>query len=450
MNRGLQSRLGLAALVAMALALSQAVSLRPGEAQGLGKACSRQETFALAVHGGVVWGAARHARKEAFIGDQLRVGGEALASGRKALDVVANIVAAMEDSGLFNAGKGSIANRAGEIEMDASIMEGRHLGAGAVAAVAKLKNPIAAARSVMDDTPQVMMIGPAAEKRLLEIGAEAVGPDYFLHSGQSFPDLTLPEDLKLVAADPGLPAAISRFAGVWAGVLDGKLNHVLVVERLGSDGGDVVVAVGADEGLGIPEAITLRAPAKFMNQFLIVETQVFRIAYRATEGGELEARLAVKDGGQVSGRLRSRPELLGRSGTVGAVALDRCGDLAAATSTGGFGSKPPGRVGDSPIIGAGTYADNRSAAVSASGHGEAFIRHAVAHEIAARLRHGGQSLAQAAHQVVFEELEPGGGRGGVIAIDKAGAVVMLYNTDGMVRGSTTNRLSPNVATYATD
>ncbi len=106
-------------------------------------------------------------------------------------------------------------------------------------------------------------------------------------------------------------------------------------------------------------------------------------------------------------------------------------------------------IGESPTR-PGTYADNRSAAVSASGHGEAFIRHAVAHEIAARLRHGGLRLAQAAHQVVFEELEPGGGRGGVIAIDKDGAVVMLYNTDGMVRGSTTDRLSPNVATYATD
>lgn len=450
MNWHLQSRPVLAALVAIALTLSQAVSLRPGEAQGLGKACSLQETFALAVHGGVVWGAARRAQKEAFISDQLRLGREALASGRKALDVVATIVAAMEDSGLFNAGKGSVANRAGEIEMDASIMEGRHLGAGAVAAVTKLKNPIAAARSVMDDTPQVMMVGPSAEKRLLEIGAEAVGPDYFLHAGQSFPDLTLPGDLKLAEADPGLPAAISRFAGVWAGVLDGKLNHALVVERLGRDGGDVVVALGADEGLGLDEAVTLRAPAKFLNEFLIVETAAFRVAYRATEGGDLEARLAVKDGGRVSGRLRSRPELLGRSGTVGAVALDRCGDLAAGTSTGGFGSKQPGRVGDSPIIGAGTYADNRSAAVSASGHGESFIRHAVAHEIAARLRHGGQSLVQAAHQVVFKELEPGGGSGGLIAIDNAGTVVMLYNTDGMVRGSTTNELSPSVATYATD
>lgn len=441
-----------ALLVAAAvLAAASLGNLTPvTKAGALGTSCTKQTTFALALHGGAVWGRSAHPRQEAFVRAHLESGRARLASGDKAVDIVTAMVIAMEDSGLFNAGKGSVANRDGDVEMDASIMDGRHLRAGAVASIKNLKNPVAAARLVMDDTPQVMMVGPSADKRLAELGAERVEQHYFLHSGRNFTDVVLPEGLKLEQPDAAASKGLSAFAGVWAGVLAGRLNHVLVVERVDAGGGDAVVAFGVNESLGLSSPVTIRARAKLSNGYLVVETEDFRMAYKTNDRGRVEARIAVTDGPRATGILRSRPDLLKRGGTVGAVALDRCGNLAAATSTGGFGSKPPGRVGDSPVIGAGTYADNRSAAVSATGHGEYFIRHAVAHDIAARIRHGGQSLAEAANQVIFEELKPVGGNGGIIAIDRNGEVVMLYNTAGMVRGSTTDRRPPHVATFADD
>jgi len=123
-----------------------------------------------------------------------------------------------------------------------------------------------------------------------------------------------------------------------------------------------------------------------------------------------------------------------RHGTVGAVALDLSGNLAAATSTGGMTAKPPGRVGDTPVIGAGTFADNATCAVSATGHGEIFIRWTAGAEIAARMRHAGQALEQAATAVVMEDLRPNGGSGGVIAVDRAGNIAMPFNCEGMYRG----------------
>ncbi|MEM7426627.1 MAG: isoaspartyl peptidase/L-asparaginase [Pseudomonadota bacterium] len=426
------------------LALSILASAPPVEA--LETSCARQETFALALHGGAVWGRVVYPKREAFLLKELRAGRARLRAGGSALDVVADAVAAMEDSGLFNAGRGSVANKAGEIEMDASIMSGRHLRAGSVASVRRVKNPVTAARLVMDNTPQVMMAGPAADERLIELGAEAVDQSYFRYSDKSFSGLRLPETLSPPEATPETPAALRPFVGIWAGVLSGRLPHVLVLKP----SGEATVALGANESLGLAEPVTLKARTKRLNDFLIVETPRFRLSYRIAKDGGIEARITVTGGLRASGKLRRRPDLLNPGGTVGAVALDRCGNLAAATSTGGFGAKPPGRIGDSPIIGAGTYADNRSAAVSATGHGEYFIRHAVAHDITARMRHGGESLVQAGYQVIFKELRRAGGRGGIIAIDKDGKVVMLYNTDGMVRGSTTNRLSPTVATYQSD
>jgi beta-aspartyl-peptidase (threonine type) len=134
-------------------------------------------------------------------------------------------------------------------------------------------------------------------------------------------------------------------------------------------------------------------------------------------------------------------------GTVGAVALDRHGRLAAATSTGGMTGKRYNRIGDSPVIGAGTYADNRSCAVSATGHGEVFIRAAVAHDICARMRFGGQTLADAVHAVVFEELPALGGEGGVIAIDAQGEIAMRFNSEGMFRASLRAGGEPQIAIY---
>ena len=420
------------------------------KALGLGTNCNAHSKYTLAVHGGAVWGNSPHTKKEAHIRSQLRIGRERLASGHKAIDVVTEIIASMEDSGLFNAGMGSVANTHGEIEMDASIMDGSNLQAGSVASMRSVKNPISAARLVMNKTNYVMMVGPSADKHLATIGAQIVTQDYFLYSGRKFADIVLPQQSKLIKADPDTSSSVSKFTGVWAGVLAGKLNHILIIENIGTDGGNVIVALGANEGLGLSQPITLHVHAKIRNQFLIVETEKFRITYQATESGALEAVISINNGRRASGKMENRPELLKPSGTVGAVALDRCGNLAAGTSTGGFGSKLPGRVGDSPIIGAGTYADNRSAAISATGHGEFFIRHAVAHEIAARIRHGKQSLSKAANQVIFDELLPEGGAGGIIATNKEGEIVMTYNTDGMVRGWTTNKLPPQIATYSAE
>jgi beta-aspartyl-peptidase (threonine type) len=146
-------------------------------------------------------------------------------------------------------------------------------------------------------------------------------------------------------------------------------------------------------------------------------------------------------------RLPSRPGRDNNSGTVGAAVRDRCGDLAAGTSTGGFDSKIPGRVGDSPIIGAGTYADNETAAISATGHGEFFMRHVVAYDITAAMKYKGVSLEQAATNLIKKKLLIKGLRGGVIAVDRDGNFAMTYNTAGMVRGVTTNTLEPTVKVY---
>lgn len=420
------------------------------DTNAFGKTCTTKEKYSLAVHGGAVWGNASHTRKEAFIEAQLSVGRKRLENGEKAVEVVETIVAAMENSGLFNAGKGSIANSEGEIEMDASIMDGRHLRAGSVASIKKLQNPISAARMVMDNTPHVMMVGSPADQYLARLGAKKVEQSYFLNSKNNFSDISLPENLKLPKIESKESNPASNFSGVWGGVLDGKLNHVVILDKLSTDGADAIVALGANEDLGIPEPSTIKVKANFLNEFLIVETEIFRVAYRLTNSSNMEAILSIKNGGRATGKLEKKPELIKKSGTVGAVAMDKCGNLAAGTSTGGFNSKLAGRVGDSPIIGAGTYADNRSVAVSATGHGEYFIRHAVAHEIAARVRHGKQTLIQAAYRVILKELKNSGGEGGVIAIDKNSEVVMLFNTDGMVRGRTSDKFQPKVETYLSE
>jgi beta-aspartyl-peptidase (threonine type) len=291
--------------------------------------------FALAVHGGA--GTIRRdgpsARLAGFYHEglcrALSAGREVLAAHGTALDAVTQAVASLEDDPLFNAGRGSVFTAAGTQEMEAAVMDGRDRRAGAVAGILGPRNPVIAARAVMDHSEHVLLIGEGALAFCREQGIAFAEPDYFYTTER------------------------------WTALQD-----------------------------------------------------------------ELEQRrrgLAPDDDEQR------------RHGTVGAAARDRYGNLAAATSTGGITAKLPGRVGDSPIIGARTFADNATCAVSATGHGEYFIRYGVAFEIAARLRHGHQSLHQAACAVI-DELGEIGGRGGVVAVDRAGAVALPFNTAGMYRG----------------
>jgi beta-aspartyl-peptidase (threonine type) len=276
----------------------------------------------------------------AGLGEALKAGYSVLESGGTALDAVTDAVVMLEDHALFNAGHGAVFTLDGQIELDASIMDGATLKAGAVCGVTHIKNPVELARAVMEHSDYVMLSGGGAEEFALTRGFQFVPRSYFYTAAR------------------------------WR--------------------------------------------------------QLERI-----RGGD--ARLS--------------PLTISHVGTVGAVALDRRGRLAAATSTGGMTGKRYQRIGDSPIIGAGTYADDRACAVSATGHGEVFIRAAVAHDICARLRFGGRSLAEAVREVVLEELPALGGEGGVIAIDGQGRIAMEFNSEGMFRASRRAGEEPRVDIY---
>jgi L-asparaginase / beta-aspartyl-peptidase len=284
--------------------------------------------FALAVHGGAGTiprdeaGSSRVASYREGLRRALTAGRDILAVGGSALDAVSEAVATLEDDPLFNAGRGSVFTRAGTQEMDACVMDGIDRRAGAVAGVFGPRNPVRAARAVMERSRHVLLIGERALAFCRENGVAFCEPVYF-HSAARWRELQR------------------------------ALEHP---------------AVG---------------PPQY--------------------------------------------------GTVGAVARDCRGNLAAATSTGGMTGKAPGRVGDTPIIGAGTYADNATCAVSGTGHGEFFIRHVAAFAIAARLRHAGQSLDRAA-EAVIGELAAAGGSGGVVAVDRDGALTLPFSTAGMYRG----------------
>jgi L-asparaginase / beta-aspartyl-peptidase len=296
--------------------------------------------IAIVIHGGagvILRAQMTEAMEAAYrekLEEALRAGYQVLTDGGSALDAVIAAVLPLEDSELFNAGRGAVLTNEGRAELDASIMHGADLDAGAVSGVTSIKNPILAARLVMEQSPHVMMVGAGAEAFLEPFDLARVENEYF-HT-------------------PRRIEALRR-----------------------------------------------------------VQEQ------EASQSGALVPR---------------DPDAWQMSGTVGAVALDADGHLAAATSTGGMTNKRFGRVGDSPIIGAGTYADDATCAVSATGHGEYFIRLAVAHAISARMRHLGESLDEAAHAVIHEDLTTLGGTGGVVAIDRAGNISMPFNTPGMFRG----------------
>jgi len=265
----------------------------------------------------------------------LQAGHDILRNGGSSLDAVEAAVVIMEDSSAFNAGKGSVFTAEGKNELDASIMDGSGLQAGAVGGVTTVKNPIRAARAVMEKSKHVFFTNKGAEKFAAENGLELVDPDYF------------------------------RTERRWKQFLNWKKK---------------------EEDKAKPQAAT--KPEHPEDYF----------------------------------------------GTVGCVALDAMGNIAAGTSTGGMTGKRFGRIGDSPIIGAGTYADNRTAGISCTGHGEYFIRHAVAHDISARIAYKKESLSKAAHDVVQTLLKMEGGSGGIIGIDTEGNIVMEFNTPAMSRG----------------
>jgi beta-aspartyl-peptidase (threonine type) len=259
----------------------------------------------------------------------LSAGYAVLKNGGSSLDAVTRVIVVLEDSPRFNAGKGAVFNHEGVNELDAAIMDGATLRAGAVAGVHRVKNPILLARAVMEKSPHVMLIGDGAEAFAKTVGIELVDPSYF------------------------------RTDERWQ-----QLQDALKAE-------------GAKQA--------------------------------------------------------STPDRAIHYGTVGAVALDKDGRLAAATSTGGITDKRWGRVGDSPIVGAGTYA-NAHCAVSATGWGEFYIRATAAHDICARVEYAGKPIAQAAREVVIDVIPKLGGDGGAIALDAQGNFATPFNTDGMYRG----------------
>ena len=263
---------------------------------------------------------------EAKLTDVLRHGDSILKAGGSCLDAVEACVRMMEDCPLFNAGKGSVFNADGYIEMDAAIMDGKTGKAGAVAGVTVIRNPITAARAVMEKTNHVLLSGKGADAFATEKGLEIVSPDYFF---------TQPR---------------------WDSYLKAKAFN------------DSIESIDK------------------------------------------------------------------KHGTVGCVAVDIYGNLAAATSTGGMTYKKYGRIGDTPLIGAGTYADNNTCAVSATGHGEFFIRNVVAYDIAALMKYKGMSLSEAADEVIIHKLKQQGGTGGIIGVDAKGNISMSFNSPGMFRG----------------
>jgi L-asparaginase / beta-aspartyl-peptidase len=310
--------------------------------------------YALAIHGGA--GALPRtqlsgAREQAYrqgLALALSAGQQVLDRDGCALDAVEAAVTLLEDDGLFNAGHGAVLTRDGTVELDAAIMDGENLRAGAVATIKHVRNPIQLARRLLEDCPHVFLVGAGAESFAEQAGLTRVANEYFI-----------------------TPYRLQQLA---------SLN---------------------------PQ-------------------------HRQSDPGA----------GQSSGALDEPPV-----GTVGAVARDHAGRLAAATSTGGMAGKHAGRVGDSPVIGAGTYADNDSCAVSTTGHGEWFLRTVQAYDIAARMRYGGASLDDAVGASIEHRLPRLGASGGLIAVDARGEISIRYNTPAMFRASVRSGEAPSIHIY---
>ncbi|HLO82366.1 MAG TPA: isoaspartyl peptidase/L-asparaginase [Chitinophagaceae bacterium] len=298
--------------------------------------------FGIAIHGGAgtilesqMTAELRQAYENA-LREALDAGYEVLEKNGTAVDAVAAATVKLEDNLLFNAGRGSVFTRKGGHEMDASIMEGKELKAGAVAGVQHVRNPVALALAVMQRSDHVFLSGEGAEEFALEQGMKPEPASYFF----------------------------SQFRyDQWKAVRD---------------------------------------------------SDTYALDHSALE---------------VENLMKNK-----KFGTVGAVALDVDGNLAAATSTGGMTNKKYGRIGDTPVIGSGTYANNRTAAISCTGHGELFLRAIAAYDVSALMEYKGLSLEEAMHEVVMVKLKAIQGEGGMIGIDAAGNISMIFNSEGMYRG----------------
>lgn len=317
------------------------------------------EKYVLVIHGGAGtilkenMTADMEQAYRAKLTEALQAGYDVLASGGTSMDAVAASIMVMEDSPLFNAGKGAVYTNAETNEMDASVMNGEDLNAGAIAGVTTIKNPILAAIEVMNNSPHVMLSGTGAVTFAEAQGLQIVDTAYF-YDERRLQQLKKAQD-----------------------------REEVILDHDGDDRGELNDPAHSE----IEFDITLKTDDKF--------------------------------------------------GTVGAVALDQDGNLAAGTSTGGMTNKRWGRIGDSPIIGAGTYANNNTCAVSSTGHGEYFIRLNVAHDINAQMEYKGSSVADASDAVINGKLTAIGGTGGVICLDANGNMAMPFNTAGMYRGHVT-------------
>lgn len=315
----------------------------------------------IAIHGGAgaITRASMQPEKEQryiqALSDIVSQGQAILAAGGSALEAVTGAVRLLEECPLFNAGKGAVFTHQETHELDACVMDGRTLEAGAVAGVSRIRNPVLAALAVLEKSPHVLFVGEGAEAFAAAHNLEQVSPDFFSTAERR-------EQLyRALSTDQTL------------------LDH---------DG----------------EAKVSGDPIDPDHKF----------------------------------------------GTVGAVALDLAGNLAAATSTGGMTNKQVGRVGDSPVIGAGCYANNANVAVSCTGTGEVFMRTLAAYDIAALMEYGGLSLKEASERVIMEKIPVLGGSGGAIAVDREGNVALPFNSEGMYRGYGYVGDAPNVGIYRED
>lgn len=342
---------------------SEAIS----KVETMSETANEQPEFAIIIHGGAGtilkknMTPEKEAAYKAKLEEAIRVGYEILKNGGSSLDAVTKTINVMEDSPLFNAGKGAVFTNAETNELDASIMDGKTLNAGASAGTTNVRNPIDLARAVMDNSKHVMLSGKGAEIFAEEQGLTLVDPSYFYTENRL-------ESLKRVKEREAKASTSS--------------------------------ATKADK----------------------IDTESAYLDFYDAD---------IKDS---------------KFGTVGCAALDKNGNLAAGTSTGGMTNKRYGRIGDAPIIGSGTYANNATCAVSSTGWGEYFIRAQVAHDISALMEYKGLSLKDAA-KIVLDKVKTLGGDGGIVAVDKNGNMVADFNTAGMYRATMNDKGELTIGIY---